>query len=348
MSLPKTLPLQAANNTTIQIPSVGYGTAGHKGTAKDATLTALRMGYRHLDCAWIYGVDGEIGAAIRESGVPRSELFITTKFWHHFGHPDDVELCLDKILHNMGLDYVDLYLAHWPIVSKSLGREALEKATTGDPSTTPAHQRGQATTADDKPILDHTHSTSAMAASAGQTGTFLPTWRAMQSLVHSGKTRTIGVSNFSADELGEILSADPVDPSIPLSCNQIEVHPHLPQTALLAFCRAHNVLVTCYSPFAGAHTVKGEESLLQSRTLTRLADETGLQKGQLLQSWAVQRGTVPLGKSADEGRMRAHLDVRVLEEGVMRELDGMALEGGKGRTCDLRGDWGVPGLFGGE
>jgi diketogulonate reductase-like aldo/keto reductase len=133
MSLPASFPLQAANGKTISLPSPGFGTwaAGDTTWAKESILSALKAGYRHLDCAWMYGVDGAIGDAIRESGIPREEIFITTKFWPHFGHPDDVGLCLDLCLEGMGLEYVDCYLSHWPVVWKSAGREALENAKTG-------------------------------------------------------------------------------------------------------------------------------------------------------------------------------------------------------------------------
>lgn len=118
MSLPQFFPLAAANGKTIDIPGIGFGTwaAGDTSWAKDATLAALQAGYRHLDCAWMYGVDGAVGAAIKEPGIPRSEIFVTTKFWPPFGNPADVALCLDKCLEGMGLEYVDLYLTHWPTV----------------------------------------------------------------------------------------------------------------------------------------------------------------------------------------------------------------------------------------
>ena len=81
MSLPKSFDLKAADGKTIQIPSVGFGTwaSGDTSWAKDSVLTALKEGYRHLDCAWMYGVDEPIGAAIKESGIPRGEIFVTTK-----------------------------------------------------------------------------------------------------------------------------------------------------------------------------------------------------------------------------------------------------------------------------
>lgn len=103
-----------------------------------ATLTALRSGYRHLDCAWRYGVDGAVGAAIRRSEIPRAQIFVTTKFWPQFAAPANVGVCLDRVLDQMGLEYVDLYLVHWPVatvpgeelgeavVDEGSGREALD------------------------------------------------------------------------------------------------------------------------------------------------------------------------------------------------------------------------------
>lgn len=85
-------------------------------------------------------VDQEVGAAIRESGIPRSEIFVTTKFWPHFAHPDTIELCLDKCLKEMGLEYVDLFLAHWPLAMKATSRAGLEKARAGQD--VPLEQQG--------------------------------------------------------------------------------------------------------------------------------------------------------------------------------------------------------------
>ena len=133
MSLPKTLPLKAQGGKTIPIPNVGFSTydATDPSRVKASVLQALKEGYRHLDCAWAYGVDAAVGAAIKESGMPREEIFVTSKFWMNFGHPDNVELCLDKVLKGMELEYVDLWLVHEPFVMKRISRESLEKAAVG-------------------------------------------------------------------------------------------------------------------------------------------------------------------------------------------------------------------------
>lgn len=118
----------------------------------------------------------------------------------------------------------------------------------------------------------------------------------MQALVKSGKARAIGLSNFSVTELSEVI---PHENDIPISCNQIEVHPWLPQIELIEFGKKNGILTTCYSPFAGQK--KDGATLLKDEKIQKLAEKNRMDVGQLLQSWAVQRGTVPLGKSSTPG-----------------------------------------------
>jgi len=165
----------------------------------------------------------------------------------------------------------------------------------------------------------------------------------MQTLISTGRCRAIGVSNFSIRQLEELLphhsSPADSDSNIPLSCNQIESHPWLPNTPLLSYMRAHSILATVYSPFAG-QSASGH-TLLHDPVVRDIAAKNGMGAGQVLQSWAVGRGTVPLGKSQDEGRIRANLAVRRLEDGDARALDGLKVEGEGGRTIDYGGVWGV-------
>lgn len=114
----------------------------------------------------MYGVDAEIGAAIRESGVPRSEIFITSKFWPHFAAPENVELCLDIVLKQMGLEYVDLWLAHWPYAAVPISREALMSAK-GGPGTSP-EERGIKSQEDGKPVIDWEHTSANLARLEGK------------------------------------------------------------------------------------------------------------------------------------------------------------------------------------
>ena len=334
MSLPQSFPLKAAGGKTIQIPAVGFGTwaAGAISWAKDSVLQALKDGYRHLDCAWMYGVDEAVGAAIKESGIPREDIFITSKFWPHFGHPDDVELCMDKVLENMGLDYVDLWLAHWPCVWKPASRVALEKAWSGPDATD--EDQGDLWE-DGKPVIDWEHSTTNISKRMGYEGSFVPTWKAMEECVRKGKAKSIGLSNFSVTEILELL---PHTTEIPISCNQVECHPWLPQNDLIIFANKHGIVITCYSPFAGQKD--DGATLLKDEEVGRLAKKNNMDVGQLLQSWAVQRGTVPLGKSATPHRIKSNLDIRKLSEEDIKALNDMEIPNEEGRT--ITQSWGVP------
>ncbi|TVY14435.1 Glycerol 2-dehydrogenase (NADP(+)) [Lachnellula arida] len=335
MSLPKYFPLKVSGGKTIDIPSVGFGTwaAEVNGWCKDGVLTALKAGYRHLDCAWMYGVDQEIGQAIRKSGIPRSEIFITSKAWPHFYAPENVELNLDLVLKQMGLDYIDLWLAHWPYAGKPISRAALENAKNGRKNT--PEEKG-ILMEDGKPVKDWVHTSTNIAKQFGQEGSFVPTWKAMEELVNKGKARAIGLSNFSITELEAVIPYA----EIPISCNQIEVHPWLPQNALVEFGKKNDILITCYSPFAGQKA--DGATLLKDEKILKLAEKNGMDVGQLLQSWAVQRGTVPLGKSSTPSRIKSNLDIKKLDDESMKVLDAMGIPGGAGRTVDFTEAWGVP------
>ena len=374
MSLPSHFDLPAAAGKTLRIPSVGFGTwaaEGGKGWCKTAVLAALGAGYRHLDCAWYYGVDNEIGSAIRESGIPRSDIFITSKIWMNFMAPENVELGVDKILKGMGVEYLDLLLAHWPCAMMPTSRKGLEQAEFEGPGDDASEEETAVLCdKDGSEVLDWEHTTenlcrlgggyictlrlSLMLICVGKQGSFVPTLQAMQEMVRKGKARSIGISNFSISDIKDLL---PHAQEIPISCNQVECHPWLPQRDLISFCREHKIVVSCYSPFAGQ--IKGGQTLIKDETVKKLASRNNLNVGQLLQSWAVQRGTIPLGKSQTEcefsacliyvsslttalsARIKSNLNVQKLSEPDMKALDALEIPYGKGRTIDFTEQWGV-------
>jgi diketogulonate reductase-like aldo/keto reductase len=303
MSLPSTFPIRVAGGTTAQIPSVGFGTWAFEGGPTDpanpewikkALKTAFDAGYRHLECAWFYGVDQEIGEAIREHGISRSDIFINSKIWPNFYHPDYVEACCDKILEGMQLDYIDCLLLHWPCAFKPTSLEALKDASAQNQA--PMEKKAMALTDDGGLVIDWKWTSEPIARAGGHPeGSIVPTWKAMEKLVEKGKARAIGVSNFDIADLKALLPHT----TIPISVNQVEAHPWFPNQELVDFANQNGILTSCFSPFAGQKA--DGATLIHDPTVKQLAEKNNMGVGQLLQSWAVQRGTVPLGKSGNDG-----------------------------------------------
>lgn len=299
----------------VEIPAVGFGTfssEGSKGQAYEAVLHALRTGYRHLDCAWFYLNEDEIGDAIRDflkenTSVKRSDLFIATKVWNHLHEFDEVKWSLNNSLKMLQLDYVDLFLVHWPI--------AAEKDDKNMPKLG----------ADGKYIIKK-----------GLTENPEPTWRAMEELYNEGKARAIGVSNFTIKGMDQILDLAKVPPHV----NQIEIHPFLPNTELVEHCFKRNVLPAAYSPLGSQNQVPSTgEKVNTNPTLNKIAEEGGCTLAQVLIAWGIRRGYVVLPKSSTPSRIDSNFKSIQLTDAQFEAVNKVA-EGRHVRFVNMKDTFG--------
>ncbi|PGH00475.1 hypothetical protein AJ80_09166 [Polytolypa hystricis UAMH7299] len=287
----------------VTIPGLGFGTFSEEGSVGEtyrAVLHALNIGYRHLDCASFYQNEAEVGQAIAEflqknkqQGVKREDLFVTTKVWNHLHEFDEVKWSLEDSLKNLGLEYVDLFLVHWPIAAE-------KDEVTGMPKLG----------ADGKYITKHE-----------LTKNPEPTWRAVEALYAAGKARAIGVSNFTIAGLTQLLSLAKVPPQV----NQIEIHPFLPNNELVKYCFAHNILPEAYSPLGSQNQVPSTgERVSTNPTLNKIAEEGGHTLAQVLIAWGLRRGYVVLPKSSNLLRIESNFQEIELTDGQFEAVNRVA------------------------
>jgi 2,5-diketo-D-gluconate reductase A len=234
-------------NNGIQMPILGFGVfqVGPDETEK-AVSDALAAGYRLIDTAAAYGNEEAVGAAIAKSGLPRDELFITTKLWVQDAGEENTTRAFEDSLAKLGLDYIDLYLIHQPF------------------------------------------------------GDYYAEWRAMQQINKDGRARAIGVSNFAADRLLDLVLNNEITPAV----NQIETNPFHQRADDQELLAAEGVQIESWGPFA-----EGRNGLFSNPLLTEIGAAYGKSVAQVVLRWLIQRGVVVIPKTVNPDRMAQNLDV---------------------------------------
>ncbi|KAI8059431.1 xylose reductase [Gilbertella persicaria] len=277
------------NRTNDKMPIVGFGCwKVSNEDAEDTIYNAIKTGYRLFDGAADYGNEVEVGRginkAIKEGIVSRKDLFVVTKLWNTYHSKDKVRAAFDKQLNDLGLEYVDLYLIHFPVPLKFVefdkayppgwyqpGKDAIEFEAS------PIHE----------------------------------TWREMEKLVEANLARNIGISNFNVQSILDLLTYAKIKPAV----LQIELHPYLPQERLVKWVQSQGIQVTAYSSFGPTSYVDLHENgkkiapLLEHDTIKAIADKHKVSTGQVLLRWAINRKLAVIPKSVNQQRLKGNLEI---------------------------------------
>jgi diketogulonate reductase-like aldo/keto reductase len=273
------------NNGSGAMPAVGFGTLIADPIAtKEATRTALEVGFRHFDCAERYRNEEEVGdamqAAFRAGIARREDVFVTTKLWNTNHRPERVKPAFDASRQRLQIDTVDCYLIHTPFAFRP-----------GDEQD-PRDERDQV-------IYD-----------SGVT--LVETWGALERLVDEGQCKSIGLSDVTLDQLRGIVAAARIKPAVA----QVECHPYFPQWDLVEFCRENGIVVQAGAPLGHGLDPK----VLDDPVIAAIAQRVHKTPAQVALAWAVQRGTAFLVTSRTASRIRENFDISTLPEDAMREI----------------------------
>jgi aldehyde reductase len=274
------------NNGAGELPALGFGTlVSDSSETRNATIAAVEVGFRHLDCAERYRNEEEVGAALKElladGTVRREDLFVTTKLWNNNHRPERVRPALQASLNKLGLDAVDLYLVHTPFAFRP-----------GD---------------DQDPRDLH----GAVVYDGGIT--LEETWTAMESLVDEGLSRAIGLSDIDVEGARRIVDTARIAPAVV----EVESHPYHPQWELHEFCKSEGIVLLAFAPLGHAL----EPRLLDDPLIVTMAQRYGKTPAQVLLAWGIQRGTAVLTASVRPGRISENFDVTALPQSAVQELN---------------------------
>jgi len=290
-----------------EIPALGLGTwKSEEGKVHDAIIDALKAGYKHIDCAPIYANEPEIGEAFtkafKENIIQREALFVTSKLWNNAHKKADVKSALEKTLKDLKLDYLDLYLMHWPVALK--------------PEIRYPKSDNDFLSLDEAPLEE--------------------TWSAMEEMHAAGLVKHIGVANFNQKNLKKLINSGKIMPEM----NQVELHPMLCQQELVNFCHANEILVTAYSPLGSKDRPSqikkdNEPDLFELDVVKEIANKHDKHPVEILLAWAVNRRTITIPKSTNAAHIKANLKASAIEL-TAEEVDKIAQADEQYRFVDGR------------
>ena len=287
--------------TGASVPGIGLGTFGsdHAAAVEIAATVvgAVEVGYRLIDCAEVYGNEREIGDALRAvmaGGVRREELFITSKLWNNHHVPEDVIPACRRSLQNLGLEYLDLYLVHWPFPNHH------------DPGVD-VHARSAAA----RPYIHEE---------------YMATWRQMEALVDAGLVRAIGSSNMTIPKLRLLLRDARIRPAV----EELELHPHFQQSELFAFLVEQGIQPVGYSPIGSPARPERDRTPedtvdIEDPLIVAIAQRLGIHPAEVCLKWAIQRGQIPIPMSTRRRNYLANL--RAALSAPLTEAEMVALAG---------------------
>jgi len=298
------IPTLTLNNGR-KMPLFGLGTwLSPPGQVTQAVKDAIDAGYRHFDGAHCYQNENEVGdginAKIEEGVVKREDLFVTSKLWNSMHRADMVVQACRTTLKNLRLDYVDLYLIHWPVAYKDSFEDIFPKDKNGKFIPSDAD--------------------------------FVDTWGAMEECVKLGLAKSIGVSNFNSEQISRILAKCTIKPVI----NQVELQPYHPQKKLEAWCLSKDIHLTAYSPLGNPTRPFGPAlNLLADPKLAEIGKKYGKTPAQVAIRWVIQRNIVCIPKSVTKSRLVENKNVFdfVLSDADMAAIFALEKPNGEGRGC---------------
>ena len=284
-----------------KMPGIGLGTFGSDRFSNEDIAEAVKgtisVGYRHIDCASVYGNEKEIGASLKEvmdsGAVKREELWITSKLWNDKHSPEDVIPSCQQSLADLQLDYVDLYLVHWPFPN--------------------FHAKGcdvDSRSPDAKPYIHEN---------------FMKTWRKMEKLVEMGLVKHIGTSNMTIPKMKLVLR----DAKIKPACNEMELHPHFQQQELFDFSVSNNIAPIGFCPVGSPNRPERDKTEddtvdIENPVVLKIAKRLNIHPAVVCVKWAVQRGQVPIPFSIHRNKYLSNISCTLSEPLTDEEMAELA------------------------